>query len=210
MAVVNELTRDECALGMPPVLAFSSIIDATVVAPALITNLFNRLPANDHALVLFDINRKAGIEHVLRWQPDAMIDAFRQTPGNTYSFSLVTNENEHSAKVVVRHWQPGKADISEEALGLEWPDDIYSLSHVALPFPPDDPLYGTHPKASGPGIHLGDIALRGERGALLISDSAMLRLRWNPFYSYLEERTLRFLELGDGPGRGVDAVSDDL
>mgnify|MGYP001813005151 FL=1 len=207
---LDKLSASGRLQAMPPILAFTSVIDATVVAPALVANLYNRLPANDHALVLFDINRQAGIEHVLRWQPDAMIDALRKAPGTTYSFSLVTNENEHSPAVVARHWQPGKADISEEPLGLEWPDDVYSLSHVALPFPPDDPVYGAHPKAAGPGIHLGDIALRGERGALLISDSAMLRLRWNPFYSYMEERSLRFLGLGEGSGQGARTGRDDL
>ncbi len=196
--------------GMPPVLAFSSVIDATVVAPALVASLYNRLPASDHALVLFDINRQAGIEHILRWQPGAMIDALRQAPGTTYSFTLVTNENEHSPKVVARHWQPGTGEISEEALGLEWPGDVYSLSHVALPFPPDDPLYGAHPVGSGPGIHLGDIALRGERGALLISDSAMLRLRWNPFYSYLEARALRFMGLAGSAEQEASAAIEDL
>ncbi|MEJ2530622.1 MAG: alpha/beta hydrolase [Halioglobus sp.] len=207
---LDRLSAGDRLQDMPPVLAFSSLIDATVVAPALVANLFNRLPANDHELVLFDINRQAGIEHILRWQPDAMIDALRQAPGNTYRFSLVTNENEHTPKVVVRHWQPGKAEASVEALGLEWPGDVYSLSHVALPFPPDDPVYGANPTASGPGIHLGDMALRGERGALLISDSAMLRLRWNPFYTYLEDRALAFMGLGPGRTRGGRAGTGGL
>jgi hypothetical protein len=42
-------------------------------------------------------------------------------------------------------------------------------------------------------VRLGDISLRGERSVLQISANAMLRLRWNPFYAYLEERTLAFL-----------------
>jgi len=195
---------------MPPVLAFSSVIDATVVAPALVNNLFNRLPAGGHELVLFDLNRRAGIEQILRWQPDAMIDALRQAPGTTYAFSLVTNESAHSSQVVVRHWHPGSGTIDEEALGLAWPDGVYSLSHVALPFPPDDPLYGGYPKAAGPGIQLGNIALRGERGALLISDSAMLRLRWNPFYSYLEDRALQFIGLDSEAAAGAPTGSGKL
>ena len=31
-------------------------------------------------------------------------------------------------------------------------------------------------------------------GVLRVSPGNMLRLRWNPFYSYLEERALAFLE----------------
>jgi hypothetical protein len=66
---------------------------------------------------------------------------------------------------------------------------------VALPFPPDDPLYGGQGGAKSPGIHLGDLALRGERGVLLIPASEILRLRWNPFYSYLEGKVLEFFKL---------------
>ena len=179
---------------MPPVLAFSSVIDATVVVPDLVSNLFNQLDAGGHELVLFDLNRQAGIEHILRWRPDDMLEALKSAPGTTYSLSLVTNDNEHSPKVVVRHWEHDKSEVSERPLGLSWPPDVYSLSHVALPFPPDDPVYGGYPKAQISGIQLGNVALRGERGALLISDSAMLRLRWNPFYSYLEDRVLQFIE----------------
>jgi hypothetical protein len=56
-------------------------------------------------------------------------------------------------------------------------------------------LYGGQGNSESPGIHLGDIALRGERGVLHIPPAEMLRLRWNPFYSFLETRVLEFFEL---------------
>jgi len=77
-------------------------------------------------------------------------------------------------------------------LGLE---NIYSLSHVALPFPPDDVLYGDGTGEKSPGIHLGSVALRGEKGAIQIPAAEVLRLRWNPFYSFLEDRILAHFEL---------------
>jgi hypothetical protein len=64
-----------------------------------------------------------------------------------------------------------------------------------VPFPPGDPLYGGAPREASPGIRLGQIALRGERGVLQIPASDMLRLRWNPFYPYLESRVLAFVGL---------------
>ncbi|MFV8817030.1 alpha/beta hydrolase [Haliea sp. E17] len=181
--------------GMPPILAFSSVIDATVQAPALVSHLFSHLPAGRNELVLFDINRQAGIEEMLRWRPDAMLKALREAPGDTFDFTLVANESAQSSRVVARHWQPEHLRFADEALDLSWPPDVYSLSHVALPFPPDDPVYGSDPDQPSPGIALGDIALRGEKGALAISESTLLRLRWNPFYSYLEARSLAFLGL---------------
>jgi hypothetical protein len=67
-----------------------------------------------------------------------------------------------------------------------------SLSHVALPFPPDDPLYGERPP--GKGLFLGQPAIRGERGLLRIPSDWLLRLRHNPFYDYLERRTVDWIE----------------
>ena len=97
--------------------------------------------------------------------------------------------------MVSRTKRPDGTAMTESDLGLSWPDDVYSLSHVALPFPPDDPLYGTRPREKTPGIRLGNIALRGERGVLQIPASDILRLRWNPFYPYVEARVLEFLQL---------------
>ena len=53
----------------------------------------------------------------------------------------------------------------------------------------EDPLYGGLESQEGV-LNLGNIALRGERGLLRISASSILRLRWNPFYGYMEGRIL--------------------
>jgi hypothetical protein len=74
-------------------------------------------------------------------------------------------------------------------LNLSWPDEVYSLSHVALPFSPDDPVYGHTPDSEDERIiHLGALTVRGERGVLRIPSSAMLRQRWNPFHAWMLER----------------------
>ena len=80
--------------------------------------------------------------------------------------------------------------MSTEPLQIEWPRGVFSLSHVALPFPPDDPLYGQQPPANRDQLFLGQIPMQGERGLLRISSDWLLRLRHNPFYDYLERRTL--------------------
>jgi len=80
---------------------------------------------------------------------------------------------------------------------LKWPGGLYSLSHVALPFPMNDPLYGKLKPDDSTMIHLGSTDLRGERGVLQISAADMLRLRWNPFYPYIEKRALEFVRLGN-------------
>jgi alpha-beta hydrolase superfamily lysophospholipase len=192
---IDALQENGKVSAMPRVLAFSSVVDSTVLAPALISNLFNRLPAGGHELILFDINVQARIEPLLHWSPDDMLDAVHGISDPTFELSLVTNEGTGGPEVIEKQRSFDKDSVVETALGLRWPDGIYSLSHVALPFAPGDPLYGGEPSEPSPGVTLGDIALRGENGVLKVSPAAMLRLRWNPFYPYLEQRTLEFLDL---------------
>ena len=74
-------------------------------------------------------------------------------------------------------------------LSALYPDDVYSLSHVAVPFPLSDGLYGLDPDPVEKfGIRLGDIAARGEYGALVVGVDMLVRMSSNPFFPYLEER----------------------
>ena len=177
----------------PPILAFQSVVDATVSTRALIEGLFARLDHGRHELVLFDLNRISEVEYILLQDPKPAIEALFAAEGLPFAISLLTNEDESNRRVIVRHKRASDGFVQEEATKFAWPQQVYSLSHVALPFPEDDPLYGRTPSANGPGLHLGRIELRGERNVLQISASEMLRLRWNPFYPYLEARLTDFL-----------------
>lgn len=182
----------------PPVLVFQSVADATVSVPAIVNGLFAQLPVGGHELVLFDINRNSEVERVLAagatvFDPAGLINA-----DSSFTMSLVTNDSKNTDQVVVLRKRPGESNVAEMPLALKWPKELYSLSHVALPIPIDDPLYGEPAGVKSPGIRLGKIAVRGERGVLQIPAADMLRLRWNPFYSYLQRRLIEFLHLGEG------------
>lgn len=179
----------------PPVLAFQSIVDATVSTNAVIEDLFKRLPPGGHELVLFDINRHKEIEETLKSDPQPMIKNLLGEANLSFALSIVANENGENQNVVVRRKVPGDSETTELSLKLQWPGNLYSLSHVALPFSPDDPLYGRSDANNSPGVHLGSLSLRGERGVLQIPASDMLRLRWNPFYTFMEQRILEFFRL---------------
>mgnify|MGYP000633953780 CR=1 FL=1 len=179
----------------PPVLAFQSAVDATVSTRAVVQNLFDKLPAGGHELVLFDINRYTEVERILREDPKAGIEAMLSSGDLPFTVCLVTNESEKSHHVIARRKVPGGGAISEIFIGMRWPRGLYSLSHVSLPFPATDRLYGGPDSGTSPGIQLGNIELRGERGVLQIPASDMLRLRWNPFYPYLEQRLFEFMDL---------------
>ena len=196
---ITELDQNGKLKNLAPILAFSSIVDATVSAPDLVNGLFSRIPQGGHELVLFNINGVADIEPILKWDPAEMFEALQKIQDRAFTLSLVTNKNALSTEVMLASLAPGGDDSVYTELGLSWPDDVYSLTHVALPFPPEDSLYGGQGNSESPGIHLGDIALRGERGVLHIPPSEMLRLRWNPFYPYLEGKVLEFFNLEARP-----------
>ena len=88
-----------------------------------------------------------------------------------YRTTIVTNASAGSSDVVERVTEAGATDgRPTRPLGLAWPADVFSLSHIALPFPLDDPLYGMQPdRDESFGVALGAIAPRGERGALVVS-----------------------------------------
>jgi hypothetical protein len=200
--ITNEIRSRIKSLGstgklnrFPPVLAFQSIVDATVSTRAVVDGLFAKLPAGGHELVIFDVNRLSEVEHVLIEDPKSSIEAKFKDPGLPFSISLVTNANENSRDIVVLQKKTGASKITRKPLDMKWPVNIYSLSHLALPFPMNDPLYGMIELNDNSKIQLGNMDLRGERGVLQIPAEDMLRLRWNPFYPYMEWRLLEFVDL---------------
>ena len=180
---------------LPPILAFQSVVDATVSTSVLITGLFEKLPAGGHELVLFDINRINQSAKFFNHDPKPYLDRMFKNAELPFTLALITNEDETSRRVQMLRKEPGSPEINTLKLNSAWPSAMHSLSHIALPFPKTDLLYGEYNPEENPGLHLGDIAIRGERGVLQIPASAMLRLRWNPFYSYFEERTIHFIGL---------------
>ena len=91
--------------------------------------------------------------------------------------------------VVERSTPAGATIATDRALGLAFPAQVHSLTHIAIPFPAADGLYGGEPDpADDFGIHIGTLAARGERGVLTIGLDTLLRLTFNPFFPYVAER----------------------
>jgi hypothetical protein len=144
-------------------------------------------------LVLFDINRSSVVRPLLRRFDEERL-ARLSASDRRYRLEAITNASPETTQVVSKIWSPG-GDETTRRLGLEWPLQVYSLSHVAVPFPIDDPLYGLSPDPREDyGIRLGLIAPHGERGVLTVPPGDFLRLTCNPFYPHLEGRLLEWLE----------------
>ncbi len=185
--------------GAPRMLAFQSIADATVSAPAVIETLFQRLAAEGHHLVLFDINRYAEAEEL--FAPSALVvrDNLLEGPPQPFDLTVLANADAESFAIDALVRRAGAARFMRRATGLSWPKGVYSLSHVALPFSPEDPVYGAQPPAKHTLLYLGRPELRGERGLLAVPANDLIRLRHNPFFAYVEGCVEAFLDGAGGP-----------
>jgi alpha-beta hydrolase superfamily lysophospholipase len=177
---------------LPPILVFQSRVDATIAPITIVDGLLGRLkPGHDSQLVVFDINRYASVEPFLTRTNVKYLDALEREDLPA-TVTLVTNASEDSQQVVARTRKRGSDQWSIEPLDLHWPGGVYSLSHVALPFPPDDPLYGApRPEDELDLLQLGAMEQRGEKGVFGVPMSQLARLRYNPFFPYLETRIRR-------------------
>ncbi|MCK0195543.1 alpha/beta hydrolase [Ancylobacter sp. 6x-1] len=195
-----ELTRalqqsitDESRAGrlgeLPPALTFQSVMDFTVSTRAIITAFYNLLPANGSELVLFDINRDTKLGPLLRASSQGALAQMLPPAPRNFTTTVLANASANSAEVVERSTPAGSTVESVRPTGLSYPRDVFSLSHVALPFPPTDSLYGSDPDPSENfGVQLGAMAVRGERGALIVNLDALVRMSSNPFFPYMIER----------------------
>ena len=173
----------------PPVLTFQSLVDATVSTPAVIAGLYDRLPANGSALVLFDINRLARLEPFIQPSDLSLIGHLFERRARAYAITLVTNARGDTLEVAARDVAPGSTTPVDTPLPLSWPRELFSLSHVALPFPVDDAIYGSAAQdlPDGP-VALGLLSPRGERAVLTVPVEVLMRVSSNPFFPYLAER----------------------
>ncbi|WEK51808.1 MAG: alpha/beta hydrolase [Candidatus Kaistia colombiensis] len=186
---IARMSREGRLDRLAPVLTFQSVVDFTVSTQAIVTALYDQLPANGSELVLFDINRNAKLGPLLSASTDTVLARILPPAQRRYRTTVVANVSPDTGAVETRTVEPGQTAEQRRGLGLDYPADVYSLSHVALPFPTDDGLYGTHPSpADHFGVQLGAIASRGERGTLIVNLDTLMRISSNPFFPYVIER----------------------
>jgi alpha-beta hydrolase superfamily lysophospholipase len=174
---------------IPPILTFQSIVDATVSTPAVINTLYDRLPSNGSELVLFDVNQVSGIAVFMQPEDRSLVQGLLERAPRPYRRVVVTNRSADTREVEARTAEPGSLRVTRRELGLSWPPEVFSLTHVAVPFPPDDPLYGFESSGAIPALlPLGRLSPRGEKNVLTVSTDSLMRLSSNPFFPFVAER----------------------
>jgi pimeloyl-ACP methyl ester carboxylesterase len=190
---IARLSGGQPLRGFPPVLAFVSTVDSTVKAGAVSATLLDRLAPGNHELVLFDVNRYTGIQELLVEDPGRLTHELETRSGRPYALTVVGNLSPDSLQAMERRVPAGSAQASTRALAMEWPLRVFSLSHVAIPFPPDDPLYGYEGAPVADHVQLGRIQVHGENGVLNLPMWTLTRQRSNPFHAYMLQRIDAFL-----------------
>jgi alpha-beta hydrolase superfamily lysophospholipase len=174
---------------LPPILTFQSLVDTTVSTDAVVNDLYARIDRDGSELVLFDINRQSRIQTFFKRGARAT----PPMPPKPYRLTVIANAAADVLEVVEQSTAPGATEATVKALGLSWPPNVFSLTHIALPFSPSDDVFG----ASAPGqsgMRVGSLEPRGERAMLIVPVEQFMRLSYNPFYSYLESRAAAWLQ----------------
>ena len=191
-AQIDRHAREDNLKGLAPVLTFQSVLDTTVSTPAVLDALYALLPANGSELVLFDLNRNAKFGPLMRASANNVLTRILPDAPRNYRTTIITNVAADSDQMVERVTEAGATSEQTRELALTYPMGVFSLSHVAIPFPLNDSLYGLHPESLEEfGISLGAVAPRGERGTLIVSLDSLVRMSSNPFFPYMMERIVQ-------------------
>ncbi|MCZ6869221.1 MAG: hypothetical protein O7G84_06955, partial [Gammaproteobacteria bacterium] len=143
---------------------------------------------------VYDVNRFSTLLPLMRRALDDPIDIALDVAPLRFSISVLSNRDTTDTAVDIVHIAAGGRSKVRQDLNLTWPPAVFSLSHIAIPFRADDPLYGDgSAPASVDAVVLGAIAPRGERSVLSLSPNYFLRLRYNPFYRFQEARLRAWL-----------------
>jgi alpha-beta hydrolase superfamily lysophospholipase len=170
---------------MPPVLTVQSLVDATVITRDIVTRLY----------LLFDVNRAGVLEYFVRPRHDALLEELKHSAQLDYRLTILANESGRSQRIDEYSKPPQELNFANRDLALSWPGQFYSLSHIALPFPSDDMVYGTRPKTGhGNFPHIGIAQMVGDTDALVFPVSLYTRARSNPFHDYVTARVQGLIE----------------
>jgi alpha-beta hydrolase superfamily lysophospholipase len=210
-AVQNGLRKARSAGHMnrfPPVLTFLSWTDSTVDTSATIQHLYDQLENERSELVIFDVNRSSLFAGFMPAAVDKPLEHLEASGDLNYRLTVISNVSTNSSSVAAHSRAAHTTRSTSTPLGLAWPTNVYSLSHVAIPFAPDDPIYGdlSGRTAAYAGLPLGTLQPRGETSVLTVSSSQILRLRHNPFFAYVEER----IEAAIDAARGAAPAASPL
>jgi len=161
-----------------------------VETSATVELLYAPLENDGSELVIFDVNRSEQFSAFIPASRTSPLDQLEASTDLPYRLTVITNVTSDTQQVAQQTRAPRSDRTEVSPLALTWPRGTYSLTHVAIPFAADDPVYGADRNPQGPyrGLPLGALQPRGETHLLTAPLSQLMRLRHNPFFDYVEQR----------------------
>lgn len=172
------------AAKLPPILTFQSVVDNTVSASAVLTNLYDRLESTGSELVVYDVNRNSTILHLMKQRPGNPSAYFESAAPMNFDVTILRNRSRSGRGINILTLEAGSTTATLDRTGYSWPEGFFSLAHIAIPFRPDDPVYGDGSTGTDDRVVFGALAPRGELGVLRLDPAYFLRARYNPFYEF--------------------------
>ena len=163
---------------LPPVLAFQSLVDATVSTDAVVHALFDQLDANGSELVLFDINRLSGIEPFIDPAAATILSRLTDASPRRYGRSLVTNADPDSLDVVERSIRPNRTEIATRPLGTRLAArDVLARAHrPAVHRSTTTSTAGIRGRRRSTWCGWASLSPRGERAVLTVPLDTLMRV----------------------------------
>ena len=159
---MDEARRSGRSAQFPRVLTFLSWTDSTVETSSTIGNFYDHLENPNSELVIFDVNRFDAFKGFMPPNEDAQLQQLQSRTDLPYRLTVISNLTADTRSVAARSKAAHGGAATSTPLGLEWPLNVYSLSHVAIPFAPDDPIYGD---GSAARVRLCGLAAREPQAA---------------------------------------------
>src|SRR5215813_4461532 len=127
---ITRYSRSGQLAQLPPILTFQSVMDYTVSTPAIISALYAHLPSNGSELVLFDVNRTIKFGALLRPSAETALTRLLPAGARSYRTTVVTNAADDEADTIERTTAAGAVTAETRRLGIAYPAEMYSLSHI--------------------------------------------------------------------------------
>ena len=206
----RELEQPDEVAKLPPILTFQSAVDNTVGAKAIVTLLYSRLPKNRSELVVYGVNSNNTLLTLMKGTPANPEEYFKSMTPLRFGVTVLQNHDAASVAVDALTLAAGEITPVSKPIGMSWPLGVFSLAHIALPFRPDDKVYGDGSGLTSQDerIAFGALAPRGERGVMRLNAEYFLRMRYNPFFSFQQKYMIEWLDAIEQPVV-IETASDD-
>ena len=190
-ALVQKIAGANRQNELPSIIAFQSLVDATVISEDLL-EMYNKIGTSKDKLFLFDINRmyrdfirndvlNIDLRHIDFEQNDKP-----QLHMLINKVKLDSIDDPFTCGVYKHGNDDELIDVYPE-LHTAWPDEFFAMSHVGVPIAPKDKFYGA-------SSILGDMAVHGERDVLLVASDDFMRIRYNPFFDLMTMEIRDFIK----------------